>query len=362
MTTLPLTNSISPATAGRCGLPRKEQVPHTEVTWIIRGFLLIALALTYFALSQTVQAAGKGKGPPVFPSPTPMPTATPAPTPTPTPTPIPGPDGDLGNGNTAEGTGALFSLTTGVNNTAMGFDALYNNNGDYNTANGYQALYTNTTGTNNTATGLNALYNNTGDANTATGVLALFNNTTGYGNTAIGNASLFRNATGNRNIALGVGASQNLTTGDNNIDIGNFNSTSVSSTDVAGEANTIRIGHPAVQTATFIAGIRNVIALTGTLPVVIDANGQLGVGQNIINPNVSNSVSPSRSNEEMTAMKATVAELKSLVAKQAALITRQQKGMEVLTARVKEQASQIQKVSDKVELNKPAPRTVENNQ
>ena len=34
-------------------------------------------------------------------------------------------DGGLPNQNTAEGKGALFSLTTGANNTAVGFDALY---------------------------------------------------------------------------------------------------------------------------------------------------------------------------------------------------------------------------------------------
>jgi len=36
--------------------------------------------------------------------------------------------------------------------------------------------------------------------------------------------------------------------------------------------------------------------------------------------------------------------------------------MKVLTATLKEQASQIQKVSAKLELNKPAPQVVANNQ
>jgi hypothetical protein len=36
--------------------------------------------------------------------------------------------------------------------------------------------------------------------------------------------------------------------------------------------------------------------------------------------------------------------------------------MEIVTARLKEQDAKIQKVSDKVELNRPAPQTVENNQ
>jgi hypothetical protein len=45
-----------------------------------------------------------------------------------------------------------------------------------------------------------------------------------------------------------------------------------------------------------------------------------------------------------------------------ATVAQQHKGMEVLAAQLKEQASQIQKVSAQLELNKPAPRTVLNNQ
>ena len=41
-------------------------------------------------------------------------------------------------------------------------------------------------------------------------------------------------------------------------------------------------------------------------------------------------------------------------------VAQQQKGMEVLTAQLKEQATQIQKVSAQLELNKLAPRTVAN--
>src|SRR5207244_2740416 len=78
--------------------------------------LLITLALAWLAISPRAQAV------------------------------VPAPDGGYPNQNTAEGTDALFSLATGVfNNTASGFDALYNN----------------TFGGNNTATGSEALYNNT---------------------------------------------------------------------------------------------------------------------------------------------------------------------------------------------------------
>jgi hypothetical protein len=38
---------------------------------------------------------------------------------------VPPPDGGYPNANTAEGTDALFSLTIGSNNTAIGFNALF---------------------------------------------------------------------------------------------------------------------------------------------------------------------------------------------------------------------------------------------
>jgi hypothetical protein len=51
----------------------------------------------------------------------------------------PPPDGGYSGGNTAEGTDALFHLTTGVWNTAIGQQSLYNvSTGRQNTATGYQ--------------------------------------------------------------------------------------------------------------------------------------------------------------------------------------------------------------------------------
>jgi hypothetical protein len=98
----------------------------------------------------------------------------------------PPPDGGYPFNNTAEGTDALFELTQGtgdaiggIGNTAIGFQALYNNTtGNGNTANGMTALFTNTTGAQNTANGVSALYsNNTGRDNAADGFQALGNNT-----------------------------------------------------------------------------------------------------------------------------------------------------------------------------------------
>jgi hypothetical protein len=256
-----------------------------------RGLFLIPLAVTAFALSPTVQAQLS-----------------------------PPPDGGYAGDNTAEGTDALFSLTTGTENTAVGFDALTSNTtgdsntaagsialesnttGVRNTANGFAALNSNTTGERNTATGRAALTfnttgnNNTADGhdalfsnttairNTASGSFALFSNTTGPDNTGVGYFALFFNTTGDSNTATGYDALLNNTTGAGNIALGNFagsnlttgnNNIDIGSAGVAAEANTIRVGTVGTQTATFVAGIMGRTA-PGGIPVTINANGQLG--------------------------------------------------------------------------------------
>jgi hypothetical protein len=119
----------------------------------------------------------------------------------------------LPNLNTADGSGALFSLTSGVWNTAFGFRPLYHNTtGSYNTALGVRALVNNTTGSNNTATGVNTLYSNTtGSRNLAVGQGALQKNTSKNDNTAVGFDALMNN-TDSGNTAVGSGALQNATT------------------------------------------------------------------------------------------------------------------------------------------------------
>jgi len=130
----------------------------------------------------------------------------------------PPPDGGYPGSNTAEGTDALFSNTTGVSNTANGFAALLNNTtGSSNTANGFAALGSNSTGNNNTASGDSALQNNTtGNNNTANGALALESNTTGGLNTANGVAALASNTTGTNNTANGAFTLESNTTGIDN--------------------------------------------------------------------------------------------------------------------------------------------------
>jgi len=148
----------------------------------------------------------------------------------------PSPVGGEGKGNTAEGTKALVSNTTGQADTAIGAGALYKNT--------------------------------TGVGNTATGMAALGSNTTGFSNTAIGVRSLMMNTTGNYNVAMGDSAGDRLSTGDNNIDIGH----NVSG--VAGESNTIRIGNKDIG-ATYIRGISGQTVVGGGA-VFVDSSGKLG--------------------------------------------------------------------------------------
>src|SRR5215211_7020296 len=126
-----------------------------------------------------------------------------------------------GAANTAVGWFSLFSNAEGSFNTATGAGTLLFNTADENTATGAAALLSNTTGDQNTANGTLALYSNTtGSSNTASGIFALFSNTTGTQNTANGRSPLYSNTTGANNTALGWGAGTNVTTANNVISIG----------------------------------------------------------------------------------------------------------------------------------------------
>ena len=88
---------------------------------------------------------------------------------------------NIGYSNVAIGRGALRNDVGGINLVAIGDSALYNNLGDVgeeeglqNTAVGSKALYSNTTGSYNTANGHQSLYSNTtGSNNTANGLQSL---------------------------------------------------------------------------------------------------------------------------------------------------------------------------------------------
>jgi hypothetical protein len=127
-----------------------------------------------------------------------------------------------GYNNTANGYQVMYSNTTGIDNTAFGYQALYSNTtGYYNTAMGFNSLRANTTARMNTAVGYNALKDNsTGNFNTATGEEALEYNSIGYDNSAFGHYALKNNYTGNNNTACGTFALEYNTTGSDNTGIG----------------------------------------------------------------------------------------------------------------------------------------------
>jgi trimeric autotransporter adhesin len=311
-----------------------------------------------------------------------------------------------GSGNTASGYQALYSNEAGNNNAAYGFTALYNNTGDFNTALGSQTLVYNTGGAFNTATGYQALvFNTQGAFNTAIGHGALFANTEGNFNVAIGHA-LASNTTGIFNIAIGPSAGANLTTGSNNIDIG------PNVLGLAGEANTIRIRN-SDHNAIYVAGIAGQTVGAGGTTCYVDNVGKLGVflsarryKENIQPMNEVSSalfslkpvsfrykpefdksgtphfgliaeevakVAPDLVTRDAKGQLSTVRYeavnamllnefLKEhrTVQEQGGTIAELKKQVAILTAAVKEQAAQIQKVSAQVEVSRLAPQTVKN--
>jgi len=296
-----------------------------------------------------------------------------------------------GNQNTATGLRALNSDINGGYNTGTGVYSLFSNtSGFFNSATGAYSLSSNISGNNNTATGYGALYRNTADNNTATGFGALFRNTTGTSNTAVGTETLNHNVDGFQNTVVGAGAGPNLVTaaGNSNTYLGQF----VGST-IPEETNTIRIADISIDgfgsAECFIGGIFNNFQPVGgavvevTLDLTNDHLGwDVGPSQGASAPSVPSRGAPVKRgapqprspgapaqpptmrqamlNDKVEKLEATVAQLKSTVAKQEATIAQQQRGMDAVTVRLNEQASQIQKVSAQLEVTKAAPRTVSN--
>jgi len=316
--------------------------------------------------------------------------------------------------NSAVGAFALTNNAIGNYNTATGYGALNHNTGDNNTAVGFGTLFRNTTGISNTASGYVALNNNTtGGFNTAEGVASLVNNTTGNFNTALGQAALAANITGSFNTALGAGAGLGVTTADHVICVGSGG---------ANVSNSCFIGTPGVQGNVYVAGIYGAPISGGTATAVyIDSDGKLGtvlssarfkqdihgmdkaseavlalrpvifcykkeldpkgivqfglIAEDVekINPALAvrdkqgkpysvryDQVNAMLLNEFLKEHRK-VEEQGRKAEAQEATVTQLKKGMEVLTAQLKEQAAQIQKVSAEVEMGKRATKVVLNN-
>ena len=223
------------------------------------------------------------------------------------------PDKGLPGGNTADGDGALFSLTTGFYNSAFGLDALLSitdasfdtgigagalllDTAGTNTAVGAGALFSNTTGSDNNAVGVFALFTNDsgffdnavghgalqsnvdGSQNNALGDLALFSNTSGGTNTAVGDDALFSVTEGSGNTGVGDEAGNGITTGSNNTCIGAGAGVGI---DIGSDI--IAIGTPAAGIfanfgpTCFIGGINEPTGDPGsTVAVLIDSNNNLG--------------------------------------------------------------------------------------
>jgi hypothetical protein len=257
-------------------------------------------------------------------------------------------DGD-GSFNDAVGAFSLFTNTTGASNNAVGNSALFFNViASANTAIGDVALTNNDStgaglGNGNTAVGAGALFANTdGDSNDAVGFNALGSNTVGLFNNALGFDALADITTGAGNVAVGDSAGTGNTTGSFNIYIGAQTGT------VPIEDETIRIGDT-FSTACFIGGISGA-TVPGGLPVIVDATGHLGTVP---------ADSPISMNQ-MLKQRQIVQELKTTTERQAAVIALQEGQIKALTAGLKQQADQIQKVSAQLEMVRPTPRVVEN--
>jgi len=297
-----------------------------------------------------------------------------------------------GEENTACGYRALVGNTTGNFNTAIGADALGNNTtGNLNTANGVNALNQNTTGATNTANGVNALASNVnGSANTANGYQALLSNTTGTGNTALGfTAGL--NITGGGNVCIGRGM-EGVAGVDDTTWIKNIYTTVQPVVGTDPDVVTInsdgRLGRANVSSRRYKHDIKPMHeaseAIYALKPVSFRYHKEYDATQTIAFGLIAEEVAEVHSDlvgrnpkgqpesvryEQINAMllneflkeykkvedqQATIVKLKSTVAQQ-------QKGMEVLTADLKEQAAQIRKVSAQVQMTKPAAKVALSN-
>ena len=329
-----------------------------------------------------------------------------------------------GHGNVANGSLALQNNTTGSTNTAVGALALALNNADDNTAVGAAALFGNTTGSGNTAVGNTALTLNTdGFDNTAVGDGALSENSEGFGNTAVGAEALGElsgtETEGNFNTAVGDEALASSSTGEGNVAVGQaagkFVSTGTFNTFVGTGAgigvttasSVICIGDEGrnVSHSCFIGNIFG--QTSGGVPVLINSFGRLGTLTS--SARYKDEIKPiGKSSEALFALKPVTFHYKKeidpagtpqfgLVAEEVEkvnphLVVRdeegkpysvryeqvnamllneflkehrtaqeQQKEIDALKAELKEQKALIQKVSDRVQLNRPAPQMAVNN-
>ncbi|MGC2625587.1 MAG: tail fiber domain-containing protein, partial [Candidatus Udaeobacter sp.] len=210
------------------------------------GFFTLAIALCWFALSPPLKAQ--------------CPSACP------------------GGANTALGVNALGSVNpaVGINNTAVGANALTNDtNGFSNVAIGAFALTNNTTGNFNMAIGTEALKDNNANFNLAIGFRVAYLNTTGRHLTGIGAAAMRNNTTGEFNTAIGAAALFNNTTTASNLAVGDSALTAFNGTAFTDGANTA-LGSIALSALT--TGEENVVVGRRALEFATDGSNNVIVG------------------------------------------------------------------------------------
>jgi hypothetical protein len=187
-------------------------------------------------------------------------------------------NGNIGS-NTTLGSNALNSNITGFCNTAIGNEALINNNGSFNTATGHNTLKSNTTGQSNAGFGGYALFSNsTGNWNSSVGYESMNFNTVGSNNSAFGSRSGAHNTTGNENTFIGFQTMFSNTTGSNNTALG----FKAGHSNVTGTAN-VFLGNQAGYNET--GSNKLYIANSGVNPPLIYGDFAAGnVGLGTINP------------------------------------------------------------------------------
>jgi hypothetical protein len=321
-----------------------------------------------------------------------------------------------GNSNTGVGAAALV-LNNAEDNTAVGTAALLlNTTGGENTAVGRNALIHNDSGSDNNAVGAFALATNvSGFFNNAHGRNAIGNSRTASENNAFGDLALEGITSGNSNTAIGDDAGRFIVDGSGNVCVGDEAGTGLG----ASVSNCIAIGAPGagpfanIDNTCFIGGIYNqpvsdagtaqdtyadqfnVLGflpssrrfkhdiqpmdkasetLYGLKPVTFKYNSdkksrtQYGliaeevaeVAPDLVFRNDNGDVQTVRFEQIGAMLLNEFLKERKKVQDLEATVAQQQKGMEVLTAQLKEQATLIQTVSAQVEMNQPAAKVVVN--
>ncbi len=269
--------------------------------------------------------------------------------------------------------------------------------GRYNTANGDFALYSNTSGTENTAIGDAALYNNTANLNIAVGAAAGETLTTGDNNIDIGNIGVAGEAN-----TIRIGTVTDVTD-EFSLDhpphtatfIAGINGATVTGTAVLIDATTGQLGtilssqrfkdaiKPMDKASEAILSLKPVtfrykheldpkgipqfgliaeeVAKVNPDLVVRDRDGKVysvryeAVNAMLLNEFLKEHLKVEEQHRQMQEQQAVITQLKLTVAQQ-------EKTMELVNARLKQQEAQIQKVSDQFEMGKAAARVVGSNQ